>query len=92
MYLSQQSHATEEQTNLNEFLERHRPALQQPQQPHQPQQPNLFVSLQSKPKVSSPAPSKIYGRPGSLSTAQTKIGAEIGINSAQDRTFSGKCN
>lgn len=74
---------TDEQANLNE-LERHRSMLQQQ---------NLFANLQSKPKVSSPAPSKIYGRPGSMSTAQTKISTEIGItniNSAQDRKFSGK--
>lgn len=52
------------QSHDNE-IERHKMSLQQ--------QSLLFPSLQSKPKVSSPAPSKIYGRPSSISTDQLKI-------------------
>lgn len=39
-----------------------------------------FLNAQIKPKVSSPAPSKIYGRPGSLSTDPIK--SEIGMKAA----------
>lgn len=50
------------------------------------------MNAQNKPKVSSPAPSKIYGKPESLSTAQTKIGAEVGLDRVQpiqDPKFAG---
>lgn len=45
------------------------------------QQPLPFVNVHTKPKVSSPAPSKIYGRPGSLSTdpIKTDLGLK-GVN------------
>lgn len=44
-----------------------------------------FLNAQTKPKVSSPAPSKIYGRPGSLSTDPIK--SDLGlknVNQSQD--------
>lgn len=52
-----------------------------------------FINAQSKPKVSSPAPSKIYGRPGRLSTDQIKIRSELSLcragNQPPDQPFNG---
>lgn len=76
-----QSPTTDESNHSND-AERHR--IQQ--------LPNSILNAQNKPKVSSPAPSKIYGKPESLSTAQTKIGAEVGldrIQPIQDPKFAG---
>lgn len=50
------------------------------------QQAIALINAQTKPKVSSPAPSKIYGRPGSLSTDQSKIN----LIGTIDRTITGK--
>lgn len=50
------------------------------------QQMPPFLNAQIKPKVSSPAPPKIYGRPGTLSTDPIK--SELGmkaVNQSQDR-------
>lgn len=55
-------------------------------------QPNAAqeVNAQSKPKVSSPAPSKIYGRPGSLSMDQNKLCCDMGtLHPSQDRLLAG---
>lgn len=57
-----------------------------------PQQAVPFVNAQMKPKVSSPAPSKIYGRPGSLSTDPIKHCPDLGMkssNQSQDRVSTG---
>lgn len=48
--------------------------------------PTAIVNSQNKPKVSSPAPSKIYGRPTSVATDQLKIGT----TDVMDRSNSGK--
>lgn len=50
------------------------------------------MNAQSKPKVSSPAPSKIYGRPGRLSMDQNKLCCDMGtLNQSQDRLLAGNC-
>lgn len=65
----------------------------QPQPPPAlPPVPNPILSALNKPKVLSPAPLKMYGKPESLSTGQPKIGAEVGtdrVQSVHEPKFSG---
>lgn len=63
-----------------------------PPPPGLPPAPNPILSALNKPKVLSPAPLKMYGKPESLSTGQQKIGAEVGadrVQSVHEPKFSG---
>lgn len=53
---------------------------------------NPILSTLIKPKVLSPAPLKMYGKPESLTTGQQKVAADVGlerVQSVHDSKFTG---